>query len=46
VRIELADEVFEGDAVGVLDDGALEVRVADGHRRTVTAGDVVHLRPA
>ena len=46
VRIELADAAFEGDAVGVLDDGSLEVLTDDGSRRTVTAGDVVHLRPA
>lgn len=46
VRIELADETFEGEAVGVGDDGSLEVRTGPGTTRTVTAGDVVHLRPA
>ncbi|MFM7616278.1 MAG: biotin--[acetyl-CoA-carboxylase] ligase [Actinomycetes bacterium] len=46
VRIELADETFEGEAVGVADDGALEVRTAAGTSRVVAAGDVVHLRPA
>jgi len=46
VRIELADGTFEGEAVGVADDGSLEVRTGPGATRTVTAGDVVHLRPA
>lgn len=46
VRIELADGAFEGLAVGVADDGSLEVRLDDGATRIVTAGDVVHLRPA
>jgi BirA family biotin operon repressor/biotin-[acetyl-CoA-carboxylase] ligase len=46
VRIELADGAFEGEAIGVADDGSLEVRTDDGTKRTVTAGDVVHLRPA
>lgn len=41
VRIELDGEVFEGLAGAIDDDGALVV----GGRR-VTAGDVVHLRPA
>lgn len=45
VRIELASESFEGEAVGVSDDGSLEVRTDDGPR-IVTAGDVIHLRPA
>jgi BirA family biotin operon repressor/biotin-[acetyl-CoA-carboxylase] ligase len=46
VRIELAAETFEGVATGVADDGSLEVRTDDGGTRVVTAGDVVHLRPA
>lgn len=41
VRVELADETFEGVASAVTPEGHL---VVDG--RTVTAGDVVHLRPA
>jgi len=39
-------ETFEGVATGVADDGSLEVRTDDGGTRVVTAGDVVHLRPA
>lgn len=46
VRIELAGGSFEGIATGVADDGSLEVRTDDGGTRVVTAGDVVHLRPA
>ena len=46
VRVELAAETFEGEACGVADDGALEVRTDDGSVRVVSAGDVVHLRPA
>lgn len=46
VRIELADDEFEGVATGVLGDGSLVVLADDGVRRVVTAGDVVHLRPA
>ena len=46
VRIELAAESFEGVATGVADDGSLEVRTDDATTRVVTAGDVVHLRPA
>jgi BirA family biotin operon repressor/biotin-[acetyl-CoA-carboxylase] ligase len=41
VRVELAGETFEGTATAVTDEGHL---VVDG--RVVTAGDVVHLRPA
>ncbi|HVF73721.1 MAG TPA: biotin--[acetyl-CoA-carboxylase] ligase [Acidimicrobiales bacterium] len=41
VRVELAGETFEGVATAVTPEGHL---VVDG--RTVTAGDVVHLRPA
>jgi BirA family biotin operon repressor/biotin-[acetyl-CoA-carboxylase] ligase len=41
VRIELAHETFEGRAEGLTDEGYL---VVDG--RAVSAGDVVHLRPA
>jgi BirA family biotin operon repressor/biotin-[acetyl-CoA-carboxylase] ligase len=45
VRIELAAETFTGTAVGITREGHLEVQ-AGPTRRTVTAGDVVHLRPA
>ncbi|MFA9566474.1 MAG: bifunctional biotin--[acetyl-CoA-carboxylase] synthetase/biotin operon repressor, partial [Acidimicrobiales bacterium] len=45
VRLELDDEVLEGTAVDVGQDGALLVDV-DGAIRRVTVGDVVHLRPA
>ncbi len=47
VRVELpggGDVV--GEAVGILDDGELVVRDGDGVERTVTAGDVRHLRSA
>ena len=44
VRVELADEVLVGRAVDVRADGALVVALDDGSRRTVTAGDVVHVR--
>jgi BirA family biotin operon repressor/biotin-[acetyl-CoA-carboxylase] ligase len=47
VRVEL---VGEAELVGVADDltedGTLLVRTDDGERHPVTAGDVVHLRPA
>lgn len=45
VRVELPDGVFAGRAVDLDPDGALEVEVEGGERRTVRAGDVVHLRP-
>lgn len=45
VRVELADESFSGTAADVNDDGHLLVDVGTC-MRTVTAGDVVHLRPA
>ncbi len=41
VRVELARETFEGTAEGLTEEGYL---VVDG--RAVSAGDVVHLRPA
>jgi BirA family biotin operon repressor/biotin-[acetyl-CoA-carboxylase] ligase len=43
VRVELVDEVFTGRALDVDDDGHLLVDVG-ACVRTVTAGDVVHLR--
>ncbi len=45
VRVELPGEEFEGKAVDLTSEGHLVVAV-DGGRRTVVAGDVVHLRPA
>ena len=45
VRIELADETFTGRAADIDDEGHLLVDVGMC-LRTVTAGDVVHLRPA
>ena len=44
VRVELPRGVLEGVAVGIDGDGGLVVESA-GRRTTVTAGDVVHLRP-
>jgi BirA family biotin operon repressor/biotin-[acetyl-CoA-carboxylase] ligase len=44
VRVELPDASFEGTAADVTDEGHLVVDTPDG-RRTVVAGDVVHLRP-
>jgi BirA family transcriptional regulator, biotin operon repressor / biotin---[acetyl-CoA-carboxylase] ligase len=45
VRVELAAETFEGTAVDVDATGALVIESAGG-RRTVSAGDVIHVRPA
>ena len=46
VRAELAGGagVLEGEAVGLDASGALVVRLESGEERTVTAGDVWHLR--
>ena len=44
VRVELHDEAFTGTAADVTDEGHLLVDVG-ACLRTVTAGDVVHLRP-
>jgi BirA family biotin operon repressor/biotin-[acetyl-CoA-carboxylase] ligase len=44
VRIELPDETFTGTAADVSDDGHLLVDIGMC-LRTVTAGDVIHLRP-
>lgn len=46
VRIDLEEGSFEGVAVDVERDGRLRVRTDDAEDRWVTAGDVVHLRPA
>jgi BirA family biotin operon repressor/biotin-[acetyl-CoA-carboxylase] ligase len=45
VRVELATGSFTGTAVEVTDDGHLVVDDAEGGRRVVAAGDVVHVRP-
>jgi BirA family transcriptional regulator, biotin operon repressor / biotin---[acetyl-CoA-carboxylase] ligase len=44
VRVELPGGVLEGEAVDVDHEGGLVVSVA-GRRTSVTAGDVLHLRP-
>lgn len=44
VRVDLADESFTGTAADITDDGHLLVDVGMCIR-TITAGDVVHLRP-
>lgn len=44
VRVDLADESFTGTAADVTDDGHLIVETA-ACLRTISAGDVVHLRP-
>jgi BirA family biotin operon repressor/biotin-[acetyl-CoA-carboxylase] ligase len=46
VRVELPNEDYTGVAVGLEPDGTLVVRTDDDGRRSVSAGDVVHLRPA
>ena len=45
VRIDLGRDDVEGTAVDVTDDGHLVVQTLEGDRRTITVGDVVHLRP-
>ena len=44
VAVTLPNGRMDGQATGVDDDGALLVRAGDGSVRTVTAGDVVHVR--
>ncbi len=46
VRVELGTEDVVGTAVDVTGDGRLVIDIPGGTRRTVAAGDVVHLRPA
>lgn len=46
VRIDLGNDVVEGTAVDVTDEGHLLVDTAEGERRSLAVGDVVHLRPA
>lgn len=45
IAVRLADETFEGVFSGLAPDGALEVRLASGELRLVSAGDVF-FRPA
>ena len=45
VRVELADGLLEGDAVGVDPDGCLRINdLAAGTEHRIAAGDVVHVR--
>jgi BirA family biotin operon repressor/biotin-[acetyl-CoA-carboxylase] ligase len=46
VRVERTRDVLEGEAVGLTELGHLVVRTGDGTDHVVSAGDVVHLRPA
>lgn len=46
VRVELAHGSFEGVAIGLDEHGHLRVRRDDEQAEVVSAGDVVHLRPA
>ncbi|HEY3611708.1 MAG TPA: biotin--[acetyl-CoA-carboxylase] ligase [Pseudonocardiaceae bacterium] len=46
VRVELPSGAHTGVATGLEPDGTLVVRTDDGVARSVSAGDVVHLRPA
>jgi len=47
VRVELSPNRFvTGEAVGLSDEGHLILRCDDATHRTITAGDVIHLRPA
>jgi BirA family biotin operon repressor/biotin-[acetyl-CoA-carboxylase] ligase len=45
VRVELARDRFGGIATGMTPEGYLVVTRPDGTEQTVTAGDVIHLRP-
>jgi BirA family biotin operon repressor/biotin-[acetyl-CoA-carboxylase] ligase len=45
VRVELLASVVEGTAAELTPQGHLVVHGDDGRRHTITAGDVVHLRP-
>jgi BirA family biotin operon repressor/biotin-[acetyl-CoA-carboxylase] ligase len=46
IRVELpGDQVLEGEAVALADDGSLVVRDRAGDERAVAVGDVVHVRP-
>jgi BirA family transcriptional regulator, biotin operon repressor / biotin---[acetyl-CoA-carboxylase] ligase len=46
VRVELPSSTLTGTATGIGADGSLLVRTDDGLDHAVSAGDVVHLRPA
>jgi BirA family biotin operon repressor/biotin-[acetyl-CoA-carboxylase] ligase len=46
VRVDLGSSDVEGTAVDVTAEGHLVVATDGGERRTLAAGDVVHLRPA
>ena len=46
VRVDLGSDDLVGTAVSVTDEGHLVVESLEGERRTVSVGDVVHLRPA
>ena len=45
VLVDLGAETVEGRAVDITADGHLVVQAADGRRRVISAGDVVHVRP-
>jgi BirA family biotin operon repressor/biotin-[acetyl-CoA-carboxylase] ligase len=44
VRVDLGRDDLEGTAVDITEEGHLVVETREGDRRTVTVGDVVHLR--
>ncbi len=46
VRVDLGPDDLQGTAVDVDADGHLIVETAEGQRRVLAVGDVVHLRPA
>jgi BirA family biotin operon repressor/biotin-[acetyl-CoA-carboxylase] ligase len=46
VRVDLGADEVEGTAVDVTGEGHLVVETAEGDRRVLAVGDVVHLRPA
>jgi BirA family biotin operon repressor/biotin-[acetyl-CoA-carboxylase] ligase len=45
VRVDLGRDDVEGTAVDITDEGHLVLETLEGDRRTITVGDVVHLRP-
>jgi BirA family biotin operon repressor/biotin-[acetyl-CoA-carboxylase] ligase len=45
VRVELPARVLTGTGTGIDQDGSLRLRTDDGTTHSVSAGDVVHLRP-
>jgi BirA family transcriptional regulator, biotin operon repressor / biotin---[acetyl-CoA-carboxylase] ligase len=45
VHVALADGAVDGTATGIDETGALLIDTGPGGRRTITAGDVVHVRP-